>query len=135
MAKVKNHNNEHTTKNKKGKLKHYPNNIKENVRENMEKEYNPIEALLDPDNNDPIIMFQGDKEILLDQVAVIPMDDCIYAMLYPLGEEDDFEQEREPLVFEIVDEGDKAVLNLVKDRDIIECVFIEYDRIADEMDD
>ena len=111
--------------------------IKESKRESidMEKEYNPIEALLDPNNDDPIIMFQGDKEILLDQVAVIPMDDCVYALLYPLGEDDDFEQEREPLVFEIVEDGEKAVLNLVRDRDIIECVFIEYDRLAEEMED
>ena len=56
-------------------------------------------------------------------------------MLDPLGEEpeegDDF---KEPMVFEIVkgeDEENPDFLKLVDDRDIIDLVFIEYDRLCE----
>ena len=101
--------------------------------------YNPVNSLMDPDNDDPIIMYDKDNnEKIFDQIAIIPIDGVWYAMLDPLGEEpEEGEEFKEPMVFEIVkgkDEENPDFLKLVEDRDLIDLVFIEYDRLCEIAD-
>lgn len=87
---------------------------------------NPIDMLLDENNTDPIVLYnENNEEISFEQIALIPIDEQVYAILKPLG---DFEGvgEDEALVFTIAEEDGEEVL-VVEDRDeIIDAVFEEY---------
>ena len=87
---------------------------------------NPIDMLLDENNTDPIVLYNGNnEEISFEQIALVPIDGQVHAILKPLG---DFESvgEDEALVFTIAVEDGVAVL-VIEDRDeIIDAVFEEY---------
>lgn len=87
---------------------------------------NPIDMLLDENNTDPIVLYnENNEEISFEQIALIPLDEQVYAILKPLG---DFEGvgEDEALVFTIAEEDGEGVL-VVEDREeIIDAVFEEY---------
>lgn len=91
-----------------------------------EKEISQIEMLLDETNTDNIKLFdENNKETEFEQVAIIPIDDKIYAILKPVteivGVNDD-----EALVFMIEEIDDEEVLVIVDDEDIVDKVFNEY---------
>lgn len=87
---------------------------------------NPIDMLLDENNTDPIVLYnENNEEISFEQIALIPLDEQVYAILKPLG---DFEGvgEDEALVFTIAEDDGEDVL-VVEDREeIIDAVFEEY---------
>ena len=92
-----------------------------------EKEISMLEALLDPNNNDLIRLYDEDgEETVFRQVAVTSIEDAVYAILKP---EEPFEGlgEDEALVFALEknDSGDASLL-LVSDSDIIDAVFEDY---------
>lgn len=91
-----------------------------------EKEISQIEMLLDETNTDNITLFdENNKETEFEQVAIIPIDDKIYAILKPVteivGVSDD-----EALVFMIEEIDDEEVLVIVDDEDVVDKVFNEY---------
>ena len=46
-----------------------------------------LDILLDEDNEDPITLYdENDKPVRFDQVAIIPMDEKLYAILKPIDE-------------------------------------------------
>lgn len=87
---------------------------------------NPIDMLLDENNTDPIVLYnENNEEVSFEQIALIPIDGQVYAILKPLG---DFEGvgEDEALVFTIAEDDGEDVL-VVEDREeIIDAVFEEY---------
>ena len=90
----------------------------------MNNEISVVDMLLDPDNESPVTLINEKEELIeLDQIAVIPIKDRLYAILKPItkieGVEDD-----EALVFHIdVEEDTVEIVNNVK---LIDKVFEYY---------
>ena len=91
----------------------------------------PIDALYDSDNDELIVLFnEKGEEIAFEQVALIPIENKIYAILKParpiegLGED-------EGIVFSIeLSDGGEEYLALVTDEQIIDAVFRIYDDLC-----
>lgn len=99
-----------------------------------EKNVNPIDALFDEENSDNITLFnERDEEVEFEQIALIPLDENVYAILKPVkpieGVADD-----EAFTFEIAEEDGEESLRLVEDDEIIDRVFAEYDKLVAEQD-
>ncbi|PKK96116.1 MAG: DUF1292 domain-containing protein [Tenericutes bacterium HGW-Tenericutes-4] len=94
---------------------------------------NPIEALLDAEDDGPIILFdEKDNEVEFDQVALIPYKNKAYAILKPVepmeGVADD-----EAIVFALMeDENGEDLLSIETDETIVKGVFDEYYKLLDE---
>ena len=91
----------------------------------MEK--NAIEQLLDENNTDPIVLYdENDNEVEFDQIAIIPFNENLYAILKPV-EPMEGVGEDEAIVFALeTDEDDDEILSVVEDDAIIDAVFEEY---------
>ena len=92
----------------------------------MNKEISMVDKLLDENNTDPIVLFnEKNEETKFEQVAVIPLDEKLYAILKPItkivGVSDD-----EALVFELVEIDDEDCLVICDNMDIVNKVFDEY---------
>ena len=91
------------------------------------KEITAIDALLDPSNKEPIVLYREDgQEDVFEQVAITNVGGALYAILKPQipleGMGDD-----EALVFAIEenDEGDLSML-LVTDSAVVDAAFEDY---------
>ena len=98
----------------------------------MEEKKSPIEMLLDDDNTDNLILFdENNRETEFEQIAVIPLDERIYAILKPVtevvGVNDD-----EALVFVIEEIDDEDCLVIVDEQKIVDEVFDEYYKLLEE---
>ena len=91
------------------------------------KEITAIDALLDPSNKEPIVLYREDgQEDVFEQVAITNVGGALYAILKPqipfegMGED-------EALVFAIEenDEGDLSML-LVTDTAVVDAAFEDY---------
>lgn len=93
----------------------------------MDKEQrSQIEMLLDENNTENLKLYdENNKETEFEQVAVIPLNEKIYAILKPVtkivGVNDD-----EALVFVIEEIEDEDCLVIVDDEKIVDQVFKEY---------
>ena len=100
----------------------------------MNNEYqNPIDALFDDENCDPIILFnEKGEEIAFEQIALIPINEKTYAILAPVKPIEGL-GENEGLVFsiELNEEINQEYLMLVTDEKIIDDVFKIYDDLID----
>ncbi len=101
----------------------------------MSNEYsNPIDALFDEENCDPIILFnEKGEEIAFEQIALIPLKDKTYAILKPIKPIEGL-GENEGLVFsiEVNEENGQEYLMLTIDEQIIDDVFKVYDDLIAE---
>ena len=90
-----------------------------------------VDILLDDNNCENIKLTSDDGvETLFEQVAIIPIEDNVYALLHPLDKIDGVEEDQ-ALVFLIDEENDKIVLE--QNDDIVDEVFEEYyELLADE---
>lgn len=99
----------------------------------MENEKNILDLLFDPENNEPITLYDAqNKPTKFEQVATIPLNDSIYAILAPLdkiqGVNDD-----EAFVFEIIENDEEEIsINLCSDFKIVDAVFEEYYKLIKE---
>ncbi len=93
----------------------------------MEQEQNPIECLLDETNSDPIILYdENDKAVKFEQVALIPFEDDLYALLKPIDKIDGVEDD-EAVVFKFEeDESGAPILTVVIEDKLIDDVFKIY---------
>ncbi len=97
----------------------------------MEK--NAIERLLDENDLGTITLFdENDKEVEFEQIAIIPYNEEVYAILKPVepmeGVADD-----EAIVFLLdADEESDEILSVVEDDKIIDAVFDAYYKLLDE---
>lgn len=94
---------------------------------------NAIDALFDQNNNDNITLYnEKDEPVEFEQIALIPLDDIVYAILRPVKEIEGVAAD-EAFVFEIVeDEETGDALRLVEDDKIIDAVFADYNKLFDE---
>lgn len=86
----------------------------------------PIDMLLDENNTDNIVLYNGDNEkVEFEQIALIPYCEKTYAILKPAlnmpGIADD-----EALVFVIDEVDDEDCLVIVEDDSVVDAVFEEY---------
>lgn len=92
----------------------------------MKEEKSQIEMLLDENNTENLKLFdENNRETEFEQVAIIPLDEKIYAILKPVtkivGVNDD-----EALVFVIEEVDDEDCLVIVDDESVVDRVFKEY---------
>lgn len=94
---------------------------------------NAIDALFDQNNNENITLYnEKDEPVEFEQIALIPLDDIVYAILRPVMEIEGVAED-EAFVFEIVeDEETGDALRLVEDDKIIDAVFADYNKLLDE---
>lgn len=92
-----------------------------------------LDILLDEDNEDPIILYdEYSKQVKFDQVAIIPLNEKLYAILKPIDEIPGVADD-EAIVFAI-NENDNGETTLVVETDepIAMQVFDEYYKLLDE---
>ena len=99
--------------------------------ENEELEMNVLDMLFDEENEDDITIYDEDgNPVAFEQVALIPLEEKVYAILKPVLPMEGLSED-EALVFEI-DEAEES-LNVVVEDDIIDAVFAVYEQLcADE---
>ena len=90
----------------------------------MNEEMSVVDMLLDPDNESPITL-ENDKGqlIKLDQIAIIPLKDQLYAILKPITKVEGVGED-EALVFRVDVEED--TIEIVNDFKLIDKVFDRY---------
>ena len=98
-----------------------------------EKEINQIEKILDENNCDNIILYDEDENpVEFEQVAIIPMNDAIYVILVPVTPMEGVGED-EGVVFVIEeDEDNEPLLSVVVEDDVVDAVFAEYEKLAEE---
>lgn len=109
------------------------------MNENEKEVKSPIDCLFDEDNTDPISLFnEKGEEVQFEQIALIPLEEKIYAILKPMKEIEGVGED-EALAFEIVETEEDAetgehseYLELVGDIDVIDKVFEVYNKLMDE---
>ena len=107
----------------------------DNVNKPSEENVDLLDILLDEDNEEPIKLYdENGKEYKFDQVALIPIDEKLYAILKPIdkikGIEDD-----EAIVFAVNEkEGEETTLIVETDESIAMRVFDEYYKLLDEQE-
>ncbi len=99
----------------------------------MTDDLSPIDKLLDPDNQDNIVLYNArDEKIEFEQVAAIPIAEDMYVILSPI-EDIAGASEDEGLVFKISsDEDGMKFLALENDSEIVNFVFEVYNKILDD---
>lgn len=104
----------------------------------MEKEkdqeaVNILDVLLDENNDKPITLYdENEKAVRFDQVAIIPLDEQLYAILKPIDEMEGVADD-EAIVF-LVEEDEDGDAELVVESDEAKAmkVFDEYYKLLDE---
>lgn len=97
----------------------------------MEK--NAIERLLDENDLGTIVLYdENDKEVEFEQIAIIPYENEVYAILKPVEEMEGVADD-EAIVFLLdADEESDEVLSVVEDEKIIDAIFDAYYKLLDE---
>ena len=94
----------------------------------------PIDQLLDENNEEPITLYdENDNAHQFDQIAVIPLDGKLYAILVPLFEIEGMADD-EALVFYIDVEGEDENLTIVTDEELGNRVFEMYYQLLAEFE-
>ena len=95
---------------------------------------NPILKLLDPENSDPIVLFdENEKPVSFEQIALIPYQEKLYAILKPIEKMDGVADD-EAIVFSFEeDDSNEDQLLVVEENDaVIDEVFAIYNKLLDE---
>ena len=98
-----------------------------------EEQIDILDILLDEDNEDPVTLYneQG-KAIKFDQVAIIPLEERLFAILKPIDEIPGVADD-EALVFAINEnENGETTLVVETDEPLAMRVFDEYYKLLDE---
>lgn len=105
----------------------------EEVSKKVEKDFDILDVLLDEDNKDPIVLVDDKgKQLSFEQIAIIPFNEKIYAVLKPIDKIDSVADD-EAIVFVVVErEGQPSVLMVETDEAIAMSVFEEYYNLLDE---
>ena len=94
-----------------------------------------LDYLLDEENDEPIVLFdENDKAVRFDQVAIIPLEDKLFAILKPIDPLADVADD-EAIVFRIQeDEPVESQLVVETDEPLAMRVFDEYYKLLDALD-
>ena len=100
------------------------------------EEKDPIEALLDPQNTENIILYdENDKAVEFEQIALIPLNNSVYCILKQVEKMEDVAED-EAVVFELVDDAENGdVLNIVMEEEVAQQVFDEYKKMIEAEDE
>ena len=104
-------------------------------QEKQEVELDVLDILLDEENEEPITLYnENDKAIRFDQIAIIPMEEKLFAILKPIDEMEEVAED-EAIVFR-VDEKESGESELVIETDeaLAMRVFDEFYRLLDEVE-
>ncbi len=98
-----------------------------------QEELDILDILLDENNDEPISLFdEDDKEIQFEQVAIIPENDNIYAILKPIDDIDGVNDD-EAIVFLVdYDENGNPYLVVEKDEPTAIKIFDKYYQLLDD---
>lgn len=97
-----------------------------------EKRPSPVEKLLDENNFDNITLYnEDDKAFEFEQIAIIPMDKKLYAILKPDAKLEGLAED-EAVAFE-VDENLNTI-TVVLDDNVIDKLFSKYEKMIEEQD-
>lgn len=100
----------------------------------MAEEKNVIAMLLDENNIENVIIHDvDDNAVEFEQIAIIPYNEKIYAILRPVDVPEGMDED-EAFVFciELSEEEETAALVFEEDDAVIEAVFDEYNKMCDE---
>lgn len=99
-----------------------------------EQEYRDIvDVLLDEENKEPIVLIDGEgKKLSFEQIAVIPYNNKIYAVLKPIDEIENVADDEAIVFFVHEEEGQEPVLMVETDEKAAMDVFEEYYNLLDE---
>lgn len=101
--------------------------------ETKQEELDILDILLDENNDDPITLYdEEDKEVQFEQVAVIPDNDKIYAILKPIDELEGVEDDEAIVFLADYDDEGNTVLLVEKDEETAIRVFDKYYQLLDE---
>ena len=105
------------------------------VNEEVEVGMHVLDILLDEENDEPIVLFdENDKAIRFDQVAIIPLEEKLFAILKPIDPLADVADD-EAIVFRIQeDEPVESQLVVETDEALAMRVFDEYYKLLDALD-
>jgi len=100
----------------------------------MSKSENPIDKLLDVEDNEPITLYdENDNAVKFEQIALIPYEEKLYAMLKPIDKMEGVgEDEGVIFVFEDNEQTNEQFLKVVNDDKIIDAVFALYLDLVNE---
>lgn len=100
----------------------------------MNEDKNILEILLDQDNDEDIALYDAEGEcVMFEQVAVVPLDETLYAVLKPVDSMQMCMPDDAALVFRVdYDEVEEPYLVIETDEATAERVFEEYYRLLDE---
>ena len=91
------------------------------------QEKTPIDMLLDDKNTENIVLYDDkNRPVEFEQIAIIPIEEKIYAILHPVKGMEEEMPEDEALVFCIEEVEDEDILMLEEDMKIIDQVFDKY---------
>ncbi len=97
----------------------------------MKKPINEIEKLLDEENQDNLVLYdENNKKTEFEQVAIIPLNEEIYAILKPVDNIDGVNED-EALVFSVQEIDEEDCLVVCEDEKIINKVFKEYYKLLE----
>lgn len=102
-------------------------------KEKEQEAVNILDVLLDENNDEPITLYdENEKAVRFDQVAIIPMDEQLYAILKPIDEMEGVADD-EAIVF-LIEEDEDGDAELVVESDEAKAikVFEEYYKLLDE---
>ena len=96
------------------------------------KKLNVLDILLDENNNDPIVLTdQNGARYSLEQIAVIPRGETVYAILKPIEKIDGIEDD-EAVVFRVDESGEEPILRVETDEATAVEVFGKYYDLIEE---
>ena len=104
--------------------------------ENQTENLDVLDILLDEENESPITLYnENDKAIRFDQVAIIPMEEKLFAILKPIDEMEDVADD-EAIVFRVEEqESGESELVIETDEALALRVFDEFYRLLDEVEE
>ena len=96
------------------------------------EELTPIEKIFSEDNNDNVVLYNGeDKPVEFEQVAIVPLDDKDYCILKPVVPFEGME-ENDAIVFVLNENDDEPSLEVETDEAIVDKVFDVYYEMLEE---
>ena len=96
------------------------------------KDVSPIDMLFDENNKDNIVLYDDqDNEVEFEQIALIPVDEVVYAILRPLDKENPLPED-EAVVFSIQEIDDEEVLIPEENDAVVDKVFEKYYELLKE---
>lgn len=91
-----------------------------------------IDKLFDENNNDNIVLYdENDKPMEFAQIAIIPLNEELYAILKPVGKIEGIADD-EAIVFVLKETDDEEYLEACDNFDIVDQVFEEYYKLLEE---